>query len=126
MKICRVTIKNFRGISSGTVHLNDDTLLVGGNAAGKSKVCEAIDLALGLERLYRRPVVDEYDFYQSAYRASPESENDEEPEVFVEVVLSGLSEEATRRFRNHLRPWSTDDQDFAAPAQQGSGDLVDG
>ena len=44
------------------------SLLVGGNAVGKSTVCEALDLVLGLERLYRRPVIDEYDFYAARYR----------------------------------------------------------
>jgi putative ATP-dependent endonuclease of the OLD family len=54
VKVRRVSISNFRGVRSGTVLLETHSLLVGGNAIGKSTVCEALDLALGLERLYRR------------------------------------------------------------------------
>ena len=68
MKVRRVSISNFRGMRSGSVLLDTRSLLVGGNAVGKSTVCEALDLVLGLERLYRRPVIDEYDFHQALYR----------------------------------------------------------
>ena len=68
VKVRRVSISNFRGVRSGTVLLDSHSLLVGGNAVGKSTICEALDLALGLERLYRRPVIDEYDFYEARYR----------------------------------------------------------
>ena len=68
MKVRRVSVSNFRGVRSGFVLLDAHSLLVGGNAVGKSTVCEALDLALGLERLYRRPVIDEYDFYEARYR----------------------------------------------------------
>ena len=54
MKVRRVSISNFRGVRSGSVLLDTRSLLVG-NAVGKSTVCEALDLVLGLERLYRRP-----------------------------------------------------------------------
>ncbi len=69
MKVRRVLMSNFRGVRSGSVLLESHSLLVGGNAVGKSTVCEALDLVLGLERLYRRPVIDEYDFYQANYRS---------------------------------------------------------
>ena len=49
----RVSIRNFRGVRSGRVLLDSHSLLVGGNAVGKSTVCEALDLVWGLERLYR-------------------------------------------------------------------------
>lgn len=67
MKARRVSLSNFRGVRSGNVLLDCRSLLVGGNAVGKSTVCEALDLTLGLERLYRRPVIDEYDFYEAKY-----------------------------------------------------------
>jgi hypothetical protein len=60
VKVRRVSISNFRGVRSGSVLLDSRSLLVGGNAVGKSTICEALDLALGLERLYWRPVIDEY------------------------------------------------------------------
>ncbi|MGH6670987.1 MAG: hypothetical protein ACRECV_03295 [Xanthobacteraceae bacterium] len=33
----------------------------------KSTVCEALELALGPDRLYRSPLVEEFDFYNSGY-----------------------------------------------------------
>ena len=123
MQVRRVEITNFRGVRSGRVLLDSHTLLVGGNAVGKSTVCEALDLVLGLERLYRRPVIDEYDFYQKMYRGDGASPP---PEVRIEVVLTGLSTEARRRFHAHLRPWSSEANDFAAPADDDAVELVTG
>lgn len=105
MQVRRVSISNFRGVRSGCVLLDSHSLLVGGNAVGKSTVCEALDLVLGLERLYRRPVIDEYDFFEAWYRGEAAEPG---PEVRIEVVLTGLSAEARRRFHAHLRPWSAE------------------
>ncbi len=125
MKVRRVSISNFRGVRSGTILLDTRSLLVGGNAVGKSTVCEALDLALGLERLYRRPVIDEYDFYQAGYRGD-EAGPAGMPEVRIEVVLTGLSAEARRRFAGHLRPWSAETDDFAPPVPDEATELADG
>ena len=62
MRVRRLSIKNFRDAAEGTIDFLGHTLLVGGNNSGKSTVCEALDLFLGPERLYRRPIVDEHDF----------------------------------------------------------------
>ncbi|MGW5744707.1 ATP-dependent nuclease [Amycolatopsis sp. NPDC003861] len=123
-----MSISNFRGVSSGSVLLDSHSLLVGGNAVGKSTVCEALELVLGLERLYRRPVIDEYDFHQTHYRTAdaPAGDSVEPTEVRIEVVLTDLSEEANRRFRGHLRPWSRENNDFAPPAAEDAVDLVEG
>lgn len=67
LQVLRVAISNFRGIQNGVVDLHRHSLLVGGNNIGKSTVCEAIDVALGPERQFRRPVIDEHDFYRSDY-----------------------------------------------------------
>lgn len=112
MQVRRVSISNFRGVRSGCVLLDSHSLLVGGNAVGKSTVCEALDLVLGLERLYRRPVIDEYDFYEARYRGEG---TEPAPEVRIEVVLTGLSAEARRRFHGRLRPWNSEANDFALP-----------
>jgi putative ATP-dependent endonuclease of the OLD family len=125
VRVRRVSISNFRGVRSGTVFLDTHSLLVAGNAVGKSTVCEALDLPLGLERLYRRPVIDEYDFYEARYRndgGSPE----QPPEVRIEVVLTGLSAEAQRRFAGHLRPWSAENNDFAAVAADDAAEVAVG
>ena len=67
MKIFSVVIENFRGIQSAKLVLPDHAVLIGDNNTGKSSVFEAIDLALGPDRLSRRPPVDEHDFYQGRY-----------------------------------------------------------
>jgi putative ATP-dependent endonuclease of OLD family len=106
----------FPSAARSCVLLDTRSLLVGGNAVGKSTVCEALDLALGLERLYRRPVIDEYDFHQALYRGNESGDADPPPEVRIEVVLTELSAEAQRRFAGHLRPWSAELNDFTPPA----------
>ncbi|MGI8815318.1 MAG: ATP-dependent nuclease [Pseudonocardia sp.] len=107
----RVVISNFRGIQDGSVDLHRHSLLVGGNNIGKSTICEAIDLVLGPERLFRRPVIDEHDFYRSTYL--PTVVGGDQPEVEVEVILTGLTHAAQRRFRGHLRKWSIAKSEFA-------------
>lgn len=118
-------MSNFRGVRSGCVLLDSRSLLVGGNAVGKSSICEALDLALGLERLYRRPVINEYDFYEAGYRGG-EADPGALPELRIEVVLTDLAEEARRRFAGHLRPWSAETNDFAPPAADDATELVNG
>jgi predicted ATP-dependent endonuclease of OLD family len=97
VKVRLVTISGFRGVRSGKVLLDSHSLLVGMNAVGKSTVCEALDLALGLERLSRHPVINEYDFSEAGYR-DKEADTDRPPEIRIEVVLTDLSDEAQRRF----------------------------
>jgi putative ATP-dependent endonuclease of the OLD family len=92
---------------------------------GKSTVCEALDLVLGLERLYRRPVIDEYDFREARYR-DDEASAEPQPEVRIEVALTDLSAEARRRFAGHLRPWSAGMNDFAEPVPEDADELADG
>jgi len=121
MRIEMITIENFRGIQAGSVALDGNALLVGSNGMGKSTICEALDLALGPERAYRRPVIDEYDFYSGHYQ---EAEGIT-PNVKIDVILTDLSEEAERRFRSHLRSWSSADKHFA-DGELDSIDLVDG
>lgn len=101
MQVRRLTIENFRGVKAGQVDFRGHSLLVGGNNIGKSTVCEALDLVLGPERLFRRPVIDEHDFHCGRYL----SEENEPVEITIRAVLTDLSEEAERRFFRHLRRW---------------------
>jgi putative ATP-dependent endonuclease of OLD family len=115
MLLRRLTIHNFRGIAHGEVTFSGHTLLVGGNNIGKSTVCEAINLVLGPERLYRRPVVDEHDFFSGRYLNA-----DGTPvEICIEATLLDLSEEATRRFGGHLRRWDDEAGAFVDEAEDG-------
>lgn len=109
MQVRRITINNFRGIKTGQVLLEGHTLLVGGNSIGKTTVCEALDLVLGPERLFRRPVIDEYDFFAADYGNG----DGNAPAIQVEVVLVNLSQAALLRFAAHLRKWDVERNDFA-------------
>jgi putative ATP-dependent endonuclease of the OLD family len=121
MKVRRLEIENFRSVAEGQIIFSDNTLLVGGNNVGKSTVCEALDLALGPERLYRRPVVDEHDFYGGRYV------DDKEKSVHIRIraLLVDLSEEATTRFGEHLRLWDEAKQEFI-DEEPGGADKADG
>jgi putative ATP-dependent endonuclease of the OLD family len=80
MKVSRLIIENFRGIKSASLFFPDHVVLIGDNNVGKTTVFEALDLVLGPDRLGRRPVVDEHDFYHGAYLATTKKkkvENDE-------------------------------------------------
>jgi putative ATP-dependent endonuclease of the OLD family len=102
VQVRQIRLENFRGVKSGVVRMDGHTLLVGSNSTGKSTICEALDLVLGPERMFRRPVIDEYDFYGARYQ----ERDGELPEVRIQVVLADLSEEALRRFGGHIRRWS--------------------
>lgn len=103
MHLARVRVRNFRGIADGEVLLNGHTVFVGDNNAGKSTLLEAVDLVLGPERLNRRPVVDEHDFYAGRYVDAAKAEV---IPIQVEVVVAGLSEEQQRHFRDHIEWWN--------------------
>jgi putative ATP-dependent endonuclease of OLD family len=81
---------------------------VGGNNIGKSTICEALDLVLGPERLFRRPVIDEHDFHKGRYL-----DGDGKPtEIVIRALLVDISAEAERRFRRHLRRWNDTTGEF--------------
>lgn len=102
MHLARIRVRNFRGIADGEVLLNGHTVFVGDNNAGKSTLLEAVDLVLGPERLNRRPVVDEHDFYAGRYVDLAKAEV---IPIQVEVVVADLSEEQQRHFRDHIEWW---------------------
>src|SRR3546814_12913267 len=116
MKIYSVDIKNFRGIRSATLNLPDHAVLIGDNNTGKSTVLEAIDLALGPDRLNRRPPVDEHDFFQGAYLAvipndAPEGTPlPEAPQIAIEVTITNLSAEQQASFGGQVEWLKTDSE----------------
>lgn len=67
MKVSHLNIKNFRGIKSANLFLSEGQVFIGDNNTGKTTLLEAIDLALGPDRLNRFPPVDEHDFFQGNY-----------------------------------------------------------
>ncbi|ERH17698.1 hypothetical protein HMPREF0043_01336 [Actinobaculum sp. oral taxon 183 str. F0552] len=108
MRIQILDIKNFRGIASGHVIFKKHSLLVGGNNIGKSTVCEALELVLGPERLYHRPVIDEHDFYRGRYQKDDGSFL----KIVIRVVLTSLNLKQQLRFHQHLRLWNEDELTF--------------
>jgi putative ATP-dependent endonuclease of OLD family len=117
MKVRLLEIENFRGIKSGRVVFNGNTLLVGGNNVGKSTVCEALDLVLGPERLYRRSTIDEHDFFGGQYL----DDDHEHPVIItIKAILTELSEEAVRRFGDQLRRWDDEACAFVDEEPEGA------
>lgn len=104
MRIARLTINEFRGVREATLLFPNHCVLVGDNNVGKSTVIEAIDLVLGPERLYRKPPIDEHDFFAGEYLNS----EGESKVIFIEVVVVDLNEDQQARFRNNIEWWDTD------------------
>jgi len=102
MRIARIQIENFRGIKKGELLFPEHVALVGDNNCGKSTVLEAIDLCLGPERLSKRQVIDEHDFYAGQYIDAEKNPI----EIKIEVVITNLIGEQTRYFRDHLEWWN--------------------
>ncbi len=83
---------------------NGHVVLVGDNNVGKSTIFEAIDLALGPDRLSRHPKIDEHDFYLGDYLTPAEQPR---KEVKVEVVVTGLTDEQQNVFGDEIEWWNT-------------------
>jgi putative ATP-dependent endonuclease of the OLD family len=126
LQICRVSIKNFRGIQESRIVLPKHAVLLGDNNVGKTTILEAIDLVLGPDRLNRTPPIDEHDFYQSRYIATeqphaPLGANDldpvtprgnadepitsEGPKIEIEVAIADLTQEQRSRFGDKVEFW---------------------
>jgi putative ATP-dependent endonuclease of OLD family len=130
MKASRIKLSHFRGISAATIFLPNHAVLIGDNNTGKTTVLEALDLALGPDRLNRIPPVDEHDFYQGNYRSAPnmdansqqeqttesatnrgdesgQSGSDEVPKIDIEVTITDLNAEQKSKFGDYIEFWDT-------------------
>ena len=114
MRIARVQIENFRGIKQAEVHFFGTSVLLGDNNTGKSTVFEAIELALGADRLARTQAIDEHDFYGGDYLPV---EGAPQKHIVVEVVIAGLDEQHCTKFRNNLEFWRQADRSLLGPGQ---------
>jgi putative ATP-dependent endonuclease of the OLD family len=63
MRIAKLEIHNYRGVSKGTIKFKRHPVLIGGNNAGKTTVIEALTLLFGRDKLLRE--LTEHDFYGS-------------------------------------------------------------
>ncbi len=115
MRIVRVHIENFRGISLADIPLNGTSVLLGDNNIGKSTIFEAIELAIGADRLSRTQAIDEHDFHGGRYL----NDGDQPRKIVVEVVIAGLDEQHRIKFRANLEFWRLADR-----ALLGAGDVV--
>ncbi len=110
MKISKLTIKNFRGIREAELLFPDHVVLIGDNNVGKSTIFEALDLVLGPERLGRRPIVDEHDFYLGEYEAN--SEGADAPVIQIEAIITKLNEEQRVRFKDCIEWWDEEKREL--------------
>ena len=102
MRIVRLELANFRGVAEGKVLFPGHTVIIGGNGAGKSTICEALNLLLGPDRLARSSPIDEHDFFERRYL------KDGQPiPIELEVVLTDLTADVLTRFRTHREYWNT-------------------
>ncbi|WP_149589981.1 ATP-dependent nuclease [Tabrizicola flagellatus] len=145
MRVCRISINHFRGIKGAVLHLPKHAVLIGDNNTGKTTILEALDLALGPDRLNRTPPIDEHDFHQGRYlaKSDPEAaaiedgdaagkalgpdepaaaeESDAEaPRIEIEVTIADLSEEQLARFGDNVEFWDSNaDSFYEAPNPEG-------
>ena len=124
MKVVRLSISNFRGIKSGTMYFEGHTLLVGMNNVGKSTVCEALELALGHDRLRRSPPVEEFDFFNAHYLDKSVDPAIPIP-IEIEVVLSDLHEELANKCFARLERWHTKEKRLLSVGDVGLADHPD-
>ncbi len=125
MLISRIKIANFRGVQAANILLPKHAVLIGDNNTGKSTVLEAIDLALGPDRLNRQPPIDEHDFYEGKYIApavaAPDAEPHEgsaaeppqqAPKIEIEVTICDLNDQQRARFGDYVECWDTASDEF--------------
>lgn len=127
MRISKISINNFRGISEANLVFPKHAVLIGDNNTGKSTVLEALDLVLGPDRAHRLPPVDEHDFFQGKYILSePEPdaggaaqenvpaedveqaekpEADTPPVIRIDAVVCDLSDDQKARFFANVEWW---------------------
>ncbi|NIJ16025.1 ATP-dependent nuclease [Sphingobium vermicomposti] len=114
MRVVRVYIENFRGIRLADLHFEGTTVLLGDNNTGKSTVFEAIELAMGADRLSRTQAIDEHDFHGGRYLAQPDQPA---PKIVVEVIVAGLDQQHCDRFRANLEFWHTASRSLIGPGR---------
>jgi putative ATP-dependent endonuclease of the OLD family len=101
VRVAQISIKNFRGISEGKLTLPGHAVLIGDNNSGKSSVIEALDLALGPDRINRAAAIDEHDFYAGRYL-----DGDGNPiSIEIEVTVVDLTPDQLRHFKGNLEFW---------------------
>jgi putative ATP-dependent endonuclease of OLD family len=143
MQVTRLEIKNFRGIQTAEIFLTKHSVILGDNNTGKTTVLEALDLALGPDRLSRGTVIDEHDFYLGKYLPITPIENPVDPIVVTEVLeasptptatveelpprivitatVTDLSEDQIARFGDYIEFWNISAKEiYSDPVPEGT------
>ncbi len=60
MYVCELKLEGFRGVKSGTIRLQEHSVIIGRNNSGKTTISDALALLLGRERVAR--VINDFDF----------------------------------------------------------------
>src|SRR5262245_8117754 len=87
MKITKLHIRNFRSIQSLELVLDDVTVFIGPNNAGKSAILEALRIALTRRWGQRGTGFTEYD----VHAPSPDDDPRTLPSVSIEIILEELA-----------------------------------
>lgn len=138
MRVSKIEIENFRGIKEASILLPNNCVLIGDNNTGKTTILEAIDLALGPDRLNRITPIDEHDFFNGCYSSEQEvfqgEENDSEekvnnasdvkeeyaPKIRIEVTVVDLNNEQKAHFGDEIDFWdSSEDKLYEEPNPEG-------
>lgn len=114
MRVARVHIENFRGIRQALIDFSGTAVLLGDNNTGKSTILEAIELAIGPDRLARSQPIDEHDFHGGDYLGA---EGQPQKNIIIEVTIAGLDEHLSTRFRNNIEFWRQTDRTLVGPGQ---------
>lgn len=89
-------------------------MLLGDNNTGKSTVFEAIELAIGADRLARTQAIDEHDFHGATTGAA---DGDPGKKIKVEVASARLDEQQQTKFRAKLEFWRQADRAILGPGE---------
>ncbi len=103
MWVARLSIENFRGIRKAELNFTGHSLLIGANNVGKSTICDALELALGPDRLYRSPPVEEFDFYNAGYL---DKDGNGVP-IRIQVTLVDVAPSLQKTCAGYLDRWHT-------------------
>ena len=95
MKLREISIKNFRGLVDVTIPIDDFTVIVGENNAGKTSLLDALRICLNAKNNRKSPHFDEYDYYLSTHDATPETA----PCICIELLFR---EDSPEQWRDEL------------------------
>ncbi len=139
MRVASLTIENYRGIKKAVILLPKHGVLIGDNNTGKTTILEALDLALGPDRLNRQPPIDEHDFFRGKYAAKaiavkadgdpieaaeaelakdvPSPGEDakaavEKPRIEITVTVADLTKEQKAKFGDYVEFWDATTDSF--------------